>query len=61
MALADYTLQVQWVNGQPAMVFFLSTDEPPLLCACFEQEEGQINSFYFIRNPDKLKDMRYYA
>jgi len=46
------------VNGQPALALFDAARQMPLLCICFEEVDGVIDSFYFIRNPDKLKNIR---
>jgi RNA polymerase sigma-70 factor (ECF subfamily) len=51
--------QQLWVNGQPAVGIFDATTRQPVLCICFEAAGKGIESFYFIRNPDKLKNIRY--
>jgi RNA polymerase sigma-70 factor (ECF subfamily) len=47
------------VNGLPALALFDSVTLMPITCICFEHEGEAIDSFYFIRNPDKLKNIRY--
>jgi RNA polymerase sigma-70 factor (ECF subfamily) len=47
------------VNGLPALALFDPVTQEPITCMCFEHEGNVINSFYFIRNPDKLKNIRY--
>lgn len=47
------------VNGLPALALFDAVTQAPITCICFEHEGGAIDSFYFIRNPDKLKNIRY--
>lgn len=47
------------VNGLPALALFDALTRAPISCICFEHEGGAIDSFYFIRNPDKLKNIRY--
>jgi RNA polymerase sigma-70 factor (ECF subfamily) len=45
------------VNGQPALAFFDASSLKHILCICFEQTGDIIDSFYFVRNPDKLKNI----
>ncbi len=47
------------VNGLPALALFDAITREPITCICFEHEGEAIVSFYFIRNPDKLKNIRY--
>lgn len=47
------------VNGLPALALFDAVTQAPITCICFEHEGEAIDSFYFIRNPDKLKNIRY--
>lgn len=51
--------QQLWVNGQQAIGVFDAATRQPVLCICFEAGQEGIDSFYFIRNPDKLKNIRY--
>lgn len=50
---------VLMVNGLPALALFDAITREPITCMCFEHEGEAIVSFYFIRNPDKLKNIRY--
>lgn len=47
------------VNGLPAVALFDAHTRAPITCICFEHEGEAITSFFFIRNPDKLKNIRY--
>lgn len=47
------------VNGLPAVALFDAITQAPITCICFEHEGAAITSFFFIRNPDKLKNIRY--
>lgn len=47
------------VNGLPALALFDAITSEPVTCICFEHDEEGINNFYFIRNPDKLKNIIY--
>lgn len=47
------------VNGLPALALFDAVTRAPVTCICFEHLGEAIESFYFIRNPDKLKNIRY--
>lgn len=47
------------VNGLPALALFDAVTHAPVTCICFEHEGESIVSFFFIRNPDKLKNIRY--
>jgi len=47
------------VNGLPAVALFDALTLAPITCICFEHEGEAITSFFFIRNPDKLKNIRY--
>lgn len=47
------------VNGLPALALFDAITREPITCMCFEHEGEAIDSLYFIRNPDKLKNIRY--
>jgi len=47
------------VNGLPAVALFDALTRAPITCICFEHEGEAITSFFFIRNPDKLKNIRY--
>lgn len=47
------------VNGLPALALFDAVTQAPITCICFEHEGEAITSIYFIRNPDKLKNIRY--
>ncbi|SEJ59951.1 RNA polymerase sigma-70 factor, ECF subfamily [Dyadobacter sp. SG02] len=50
---------VLMVNGLPAIALFDAVTRAPITCICFEHEGDAIVSIYFIRNPDKLKNIRY--
>lgn len=52
-------VQFQPVNGLPAITLFDANTLEPITCMCFEHQGEAIVSFYFIRNPDKLKNIRY--
>lgn len=43
----------------PALALFDAVTQAPVTCICFEHLGEAIESFYFIRNPDKLKNIRY--
>lgn len=47
------------VNGLPALALFDAVTQAPITCICFEHEGEAIVSFFFIRNPDKLKNICY--
>lgn len=47
------------VNGLPALALFDAVTREPITCVCFDYEEDKISNFYFIRNPDKLKNLIY--
>ncbi|MBO9636092.1 MAG: RNA polymerase subunit sigma-24, partial [Chitinophagaceae bacterium] len=47
------------VNGLPALALFDAVTREPITCICFDHDEQGINDFYFIRNPDKLKNIIY--
>lgn len=51
--------KLMMVNGLPAVALFDALTHIPITCICFEHEGEVIDSFYFIRNPDKLKNIRY--
>jgi RNA polymerase sigma factor (sigma-70 family) len=45
-----------WINHQPAMFYF--HEDKIVTCQIFTVADGQFSSIFFIRNPDKLKELQ---
>lgn len=51
----DIRLEQKWINHQPALFYY---DNDKLVnCQVFSITNGHIDKIYFMRNPDKLKEL----
>jgi RNA polymerase sigma factor (sigma-70 family) len=52
----DARIEKGVVNHEPALFYYL--DKELVTCQIFSIRNGQIDNFYFMRNPDKLKELQ---
>jgi RNA polymerase sigma-70 factor (ECF subfamily) len=48
-------LEQKWINHQPALFYY--DDDKLVNCQVFSITNGHIDKIYFMRNPDKLKEL----